>query len=96
MAAVQYFRLQPLVIISDFQNNYIINVDQTGCQYQTAFNRILDDDRKFVGWTNNPDLYDETFQDNENEPRCTKVLLNVRPLVQPYEVYFFRILNKGL
>ncbi|XP_044587203.1 uncharacterized protein LOC123266824 [Cotesia glomerata] len=35
------FRIQTKQLISNFDSDFVINTDQTGCQYQSMFNRTL-------------------------------------------------------
>ncbi|XP_025832862.1 uncharacterized protein LOC108734939 [Agrilus planipennis] len=43
LASAETFRLQTKQLISNFNSDFIINTDQTGCQYQSHFNRTLTD-----------------------------------------------------
>lgn len=41
LEAARKFQLQTRAIIRNFENKFAINTDQTGCQYQFAYNRTL-------------------------------------------------------
>jgi len=41
LESVQRFQVQTKAIMPDFELDYIINTDQTGCQYQMTYNRTL-------------------------------------------------------
>lgn len=41
LAAAEEFQIQTRIIIPDFDLDYVINTDQTGCQYQSTYNRSL-------------------------------------------------------
>ena len=42
LKAAEDFQIQTKALISKFPLNLVINTDQTGCQYQSVFNRSLD------------------------------------------------------
>lgn len=42
IAAAEKFRKQTSILIRNFDLDYVINTDQTGCQYQASYNRSLD------------------------------------------------------
>ncbi|XP_036144190.1 uncharacterized protein LOC118646035 [Monomorium pharaonis] len=41
LASAENFRIQTRNLILNFNPNFVINTDQTGCQYQSTFNRTL-------------------------------------------------------
>ncbi|XP_071574627.1 uncharacterized protein [Temnothorax nylanderi] len=41
LAAAEIFRIQARALIPHFDKDFVINTDQTGCQYQSTFNRSL-------------------------------------------------------
>ncbi|XP_044580607.1 uncharacterized protein LOC123262454 isoform X2 [Cotesia glomerata] len=41
IASAEMFRIQTKQLISNFDSDFVINTDQTGCQYQSMFNRTL-------------------------------------------------------
>lgn len=45
LAAAEEFQIQTRIVIPDFDLDYVINTDQTGCQYQSTYNRSLSEQR---------------------------------------------------
>ncbi|XP_029669749.1 uncharacterized protein LOC115239390 [Formica exsecta] len=43
LAAAESFRIQIRDLIPNFDEDFVINTDQTGCQYQSTYNRTLTD-----------------------------------------------------
>lgn len=41
LEGAERFRVQTKAIITDYELDYVLNTDQTGCQYQIPFNRSL-------------------------------------------------------